>query len=41
MNALLRGVSGPRPDLVLCMTDPPVVADIALVVARRTASRSS
>ncbi|HEY6068499.1 MAG TPA: glycosyltransferase family 4 protein [Gaiellaceae bacterium] len=35
MNALLRGVSGPRPDLVLCMTDPPVVADIALVVARR------
>jgi colanic acid biosynthesis glycosyl transferase WcaI len=24
-----------RPDLVLCMTDPPVIADVALVVARR------
>ena len=26
---------GQRPDLVLCMTDPPVVGDIGLVVARR------
>jgi glycosyltransferase involved in cell wall biosynthesis len=26
---------GERPDLVLCMTDPPVVGDIGLVVARR------
>ena len=34
-NALLFGVRGPRPDVVVCMTDPPVVADIALVVARR------
>ena len=34
-NALLRGVRGPRPDFVLCMTDPPIVADIALLVARR------
>ncbi len=34
-NALLRGVRGPRPDIVLCMTDPPVIADIALLVARR------
>jgi putative colanic acid biosynthesis glycosyltransferase WcaI len=34
-NALLRGVRGPRPDVVLCMTDPPIVADIALLVARR------
>jgi glycosyltransferase involved in cell wall biosynthesis len=34
-NALLRGVRGPRPDVVLCMTDPPIVADVALVVARR------
>ena len=25
----------PRPDVVLCMTDPPMVGDIALVVARR------
>ena len=34
-SALLRGVRGPRPDVVLCMTDPPIIADIALVVARR------
>jgi glycosyltransferase involved in cell wall biosynthesis len=34
-NALFRGVRGPRPDIVLCMTDPPVIADIALLVARR------
>jgi colanic acid biosynthesis glycosyl transferase WcaI len=34
-NALLRGLRGPRPDIVLCMTDPPVIADIALLVARR------
>ena len=34
-SALLSGLRGPRPDVVLCMTDPPIVADIALVVARR------
>src|SRR5438093_5733924 len=34
-NAFLRSLRGPRPDIVLCMTDPPIVADIALVVARR------
>jgi glycosyltransferase involved in cell wall biosynthesis len=34
-NALLRGLRGSRPDIVLCMTDPPVIADIALLVARR------
>jgi glycosyltransferase involved in cell wall biosynthesis len=34
-NALLRSLRGPRPDVVLCMTDPPIIADIALVVARR------
>jgi colanic acid biosynthesis glycosyl transferase WcaI len=34
-NALLYGLRGPRPDLVLCMTDPPIVADVALLVARR------
>jgi colanic acid biosynthesis glycosyl transferase WcaI len=33
--ALLGGLRGPKPDVVLCMTDPPIVADIALVVARR------
>jgi putative colanic acid biosynthesis glycosyltransferase WcaI len=32
---LLRGIRGRRPDVVLCMTDPPIVADVALVVARR------
>lgn len=32
--SLREGLGGPRPDLVLCMTDPPVVADVALVVAR-------
>jgi glycosyltransferase involved in cell wall biosynthesis len=34
-SALLHGVRGARPDVVLCMTDPPIVADIALLVARR------
>jgi len=34
-SALLGGLRGPRPDVVLCMTDPPIVADIALLVARR------
>ena len=34
-NALLRGVRVSRPDIVLCMTDPPIVADVALLVARR------
>ncbi len=34
-NALIYGLRGARPDVVLCMTDPPVVADVALLVARR------
>jgi colanic acid biosynthesis glycosyl transferase WcaI len=34
-NALAHGLRGPRPDVVLCMTDPPIVADVALLVARR------
>jgi glycosyltransferase involved in cell wall biosynthesis len=34
-NALVDGLRGPRPDVVLCMTDPPIVADVALLVARR------
>lgn len=33
--ALRRGLTLPRPDVVLCMTDPPFVADVALLVARR------
>jgi colanic acid biosynthesis glycosyl transferase WcaI len=34
-SAFLRGVRGSRPDIVLCMTDPPIVANVALLVARR------
>jgi glycosyltransferase involved in cell wall biosynthesis len=30
-----EGLRVPRPDLVLCMTDPPVIADVALVLAKR------
>ena len=30
-----QALRGPRPDVVLCMTDPPMVGDIALAVARR------
>jgi colanic acid biosynthesis glycosyl transferase WcaI len=36
-NALLHGLREQRPDVVLCMTDPPIVADVALVVAKRYA----
>ena len=34
-DTFLQALRGERPDLVLCMTDPPVVGDIGLVVARR------
>jgi glycosyltransferase involved in cell wall biosynthesis len=34
-GALVSGLLGPRPDLVLCMTDPPLVGDVGLAVARR------
>jgi len=34
-GSLLEGLRAKPPDLVLCMTDPPVIADVALVVARR------
>ena len=34
-RALRRGLFGRRPDVVLCMTDPPMVGDVALLVARR------
>lgn len=33
--ALAAGLRSQRPDVVVCMTDPPVIADVALVVARR------
>jgi glycosyltransferase involved in cell wall biosynthesis len=35
LESLRVGLATPRPDIVLCMTDPPVIANIALVVARR------
>ena len=34
-DSILEALRGPRPELVLCMTDPPIVGDIGLVVARR------
>ncbi len=34
-SALACGLQGPKPDVVMCMTDPPIVADVALLVARR------
>jgi colanic acid biosynthesis glycosyl transferase WcaI len=34
-RALRRGLLADRPDAVLCMTDPPMVGDVALLVARR------
>ncbi len=34
-DTVLTALRGRRPDLVLCMTDPPIVGDIGLVVARR------
>ena len=34
-RALRRGLAAKRPDVVLCMTDPPLVGDVAYLVARR------
>ena len=34
-TSLVEGLRSERPDVVLCMTDPPVVADVALLIARR------
>jgi glycosyltransferase involved in cell wall biosynthesis len=33
--SIRAGLTARKPDVVLCMTDPPVIADAALVVARR------
>jgi glycosyltransferase involved in cell wall biosynthesis len=33
--SLSEALQADRPDVVLCMTDPPVIADVALIVARR------
>ena len=35
LQALRVGLLSRRPDVVLCMTDPPVIGDVALLVARR------
>jgi colanic acid biosynthesis glycosyl transferase WcaI len=34
-QSLRAGLSVERPDVVLCMTDPPMLADVGLLVARR------
>jgi glycosyltransferase involved in cell wall biosynthesis len=34
-QALARALRRPRPDVVVCMTDPPMVGDVGLLVARR------
>ncbi len=34
LGSSFSGLRARRPDVVLCMTDPPVIADIALLVAR-------
>ncbi len=34
-DSVLAALREERPDLVLCMTDPPIVGDIGLIVARR------
>lgn len=34
-SALQEAMSGPKPDLVLCMTDPPIIGDLGVLVGRR------
>jgi glycosyltransferase involved in cell wall biosynthesis len=34
-TALVRSLVDRKPDVVICMTDPPIVGDVALLVARR------
>ena len=34
-SALSHALSGPHPDLVVCMTDPPIIGDLGVVVGRR------
>jgi colanic acid biosynthesis glycosyl transferase WcaI len=34
-SALGHSLHGPPPDLVLCMTDPPIVGDLGVIVGRR------
>ncbi len=35
LGSALAGLRAPRPDVVMSWTDPPVVADVALLAARR------
>ena len=35
VQALRAGLAAGRPDAILCMTDPPVIGDVGLVLARR------
>ena len=34
-SALRHALSGPAPDLVLCMTDPPIIGDLGVLVGKR------
>jgi putative colanic acid biosynthesis glycosyltransferase WcaI len=34
-SALSHSLSGPAPDLVLCMTDPPIIGDLGVLVGKR------
>lgn len=35
LQSLRAGLKQPRPDVILCLTDPPMLADIGLILARR------
>jgi glycosyltransferase involved in cell wall biosynthesis len=35
LHALRLGLRMPRPDVILCMTDPPMVADVGVLLSRR------
>jgi colanic acid biosynthesis glycosyl transferase WcaI len=35
LGSVFDGLRSPRPDVVLCMTDPPIIANVAMVVAKR------
>jgi glycosyltransferase involved in cell wall biosynthesis len=35
LGSLMVGLQRPRPDVVFCMTDPPIIANVAMVIARR------
>jgi len=35
LQSLRAGFAAGRPDVILCMTDPPIIADVAVLVARR------